>query len=41
MGKNNKYTGRINPIQKLLSMSIVDTPEKDVSNVDRKSDKRK
>ena len=39
--KNNKSTGHLNHIQKYLLMSIVDTPEKDVSNVDRKSDKRK
>ena len=33
---NNKPTGHLNQIQKLLLMSIVDTPEKYVSNVDRK-----
>ena len=33
---NNNSTGHPNHIQKLLLMSIVDTPEKDVSNVDRK-----
>ena len=38
---NNKSTGHINNTQKLLLMSIVDTPEKDVSNVDRKVYKRK
>ena len=38
---NNKSTGSLNQIQKSLLMSIVGTPEKDVSNVDRKSDKRK
>ena len=38
---NNNSTGHINYIQKLLLMSIFDTPEKDVSNIDRKLDKRK
>ena len=38
---NNNSTGHLNHTQKLLSMIIVDTPEKDVSNVDRKLDKRK
>ena len=38
---NNKSTGHINHIQKSLLMSIVDTPEKGVSNVNRKADKRK
>ena len=38
---NNNSTGHFNLVQKYLLMSIVDTPEKDVSNVDRKSDKRK
>ena len=38
---NNNYTGHLNHIQKLLWMSIVDTPEKDISNVDRKVVKRK
>ena len=40
--ENNKNsTGHLNNIQKSLLMSIVDTPEKNVSNVDRKVDKRK
>ena len=38
---NNNSTGHINHIQISLLMSIVDTPEKYVSNVDRKLDKRK
>ena len=38
---NNKSTGHPNQIQKSLLMSIVDTPEKDVSNVDSKADKIK
>ena len=38
---NNKPLGHLNQIQKSLLMSIFDTPEKYVSNVDRKSDKRK
>ena len=38
---NSKSTGHLNQIRKLLLMIIVDTPEKDLSNVDRKSDKRK
>ena len=38
---NNKSTGHLNQIQISLWTSIVDTPEKDVSNVDRKADKRK
>ena len=38
---SNISTGHINHIQKSLSMSIVDTPEKDVSNIDRKLDKIK
>ena len=38
---NNKSTDHLNEIQKSLLMSIVDTPEKDVSNVDWKADKRK
>ena len=38
---NNNFTGHINHIHKLLLISIVDTPEKDVSNVDRKVDKIK
>ena len=38
---NNNFTGNLNHTQKLLSMIIVDTPQKDVSNVDRKLDKRK
>ena len=38
---NNKSTGHLNKIKKSLLMSIVDTPESDVSNFDRKADKRK
>ena len=38
---NNNSTGHLNHIQKLLLMSIVDTPEKDVWNVDREFDKIK
>ena len=38
---SNNATGHINHIHKLLLKSIVNTPEKDVSNVDRKVDKRK
>ena len=38
---NNNSTGHLNHIQKLLVISIVDTPEKDASNVDRKVDKIK
>ena len=38
---NNNSTGHLNHIQKSFLISIVDTPEKDVSNVDRKLDKRK
>ena len=38
---NNNSTGHLNYIQKSLLTSIVDTPEKDVSNVDNKLDKRK
>ena len=38
---NNSYKLHINHIQKSLLMSIVDTPEKNVSNIDRKLDKRK
>ena len=38
---NNNSTGHINRIQKSLLISIVDTPEKDVSNVDSKLDKIK
>ena len=38
---NNKYTGHLNQIQKSLLMSIFDTPEKDVSNVNRKAGKEK
>ena len=37
----NNSTGHINHIHKLLWISIVDTHEKDVSNVDRELDKRK
>ena len=38
---NNKSTGHINHIQKLVLLSIVDSPEKDVSNVYSKVEKRK
>ena len=38
---NNNSTCQINHLQNLLLMSIVDTPEKDVSNIDRELDKRK
>ena len=38
---NNNSTDHLNHIQKLFLISIVDTPEKDVSNVYRKLDKRK
>ena len=38
---NNNSTGHLDHIQKSWLMSIVDTPEKYVSNVDRKVDKRK
>ena len=38
---NNKSTGHLNQIQISLLMSIFDTPEKYVSNVDRQSYKRK
>ena len=38
---DNKSTDHLNEIQKSLLMSIVDTPEKDLSNVDWKADKRK
>ena len=38
---NNRSIGHLNQIKILLFMSIVDTPEKDVSNVDRKSNIRK
>ena len=38
---NNKSTGNLNHIHKLLFVIIVETPEKGVSNVDRKLDKRK
>ena len=38
---NNKYTGHLIQIQKSLLMSIFDTPEKDVLNVNRKADKEK
>ena len=37
---NNNSTCQLNPLQNLLLMSIVDTPEKYVSNVDRKIYKR-
>ena len=39
--RNNNSTGHLNNIQKSLLMSIVDTPKKDVSNVDRKLYRRK
>ena len=38
---NNNSTGHLGYIQKSLLMSIFDTPEKDVSNIDRKLDKNK
>ena len=38
---NNKSTCQINHPQNLLLMSIIDTPEKYVSNFDRKIDNRK
>ena len=38
---NNNSTGHLNHIHKSLLMSLVDTPEKDVSNVDRKLYKKK
>ena len=38
---NNKFTDHFNQTQKLLLMIIVDSPEKDLSNVDRKANKRK
>ena len=40
-GENNKTTDRINQIQISLLMSILDTPEKTVSNIDWEADKRK
>ena len=39
-GKNNKSTGHLNQIQNFLLMSIVDIPDKDVSNVHRKAYKK-
>ena len=39
--ENNNSTFQLNHLQNSLLMSIVDTPEKDVSKVDRKLDKRK
>ena len=39
--KHNNSTGHFNNIQRFLLMSIVDTPENDVSNVDRRLDKKK
>ena len=39
--KNKKSTGHLNQFHKLLLMIIVDTPVKDVPNVDSKLDKRK
>ena len=38
---NNNSTCQLNHLHNSLLMSIVDTPEKDISNVDRKLDKRK
>ena len=38
---NDTSTCQLTSLQSLLLISIVDTPEKDVSNVDRKVDKRK
>ena len=38
---NNNYTRQLNQPQNLLIMSIFDTPEKDISKVDRKLDKIK
>ena len=38
---NNNSTLQLNHLQNSLLISIVDTPEKDVSKVDRKLDKRK
>ena len=38
---NNKSTGNLNHIHKSFFVIIVETPEKDVSNIDRKLDKRK
>ena len=38
---NNNSTHELNHLHNLLLMIIVDTPEKDVSNVDRKLDKIK
>ena len=38
---SNKSTYQLNHLHNLLLMSIVDTPEKSVSNVVRKLDKRK
>ena len=38
---NNKSTGNLNHIHKSFFVIIVETPEKGVSNVDRKLDKRK
>ena len=35
---NNNSTCQINRLQNFLLMSIVDTPERDLSNVDSKSD---
>ena len=37
---NNNSTGHLSNIQKLSLMSIFDTSKNDVSNVDRKLDKR-
>ena len=38
---NNNSTCQLNHLQNSLLMSIVDTPEKDISKVDRKIDKIK
>ena len=38
---NNNSTCQLNPLQNSLLISIIDTPENGVSNVDRKIDKRK
>ena len=37
---NNNTTCQLNHIQNLLLMSIVDTPEKDVSKIDMRLDKK-
>ena len=38
---NNNSTCQLNHLQNYLLSIIIDTPEKDVSNIDRKLDKRK